>query len=49
MNHQGDWSHNNKGDPLWLSDADEGYLEATLVSVAGDKVIVEDKSGKVCV
>lgn len=47
MNHHGDWSHSRKGDPLWLSDADEGYLEATLVSVQGDKIIVEDKGGKV--
>jgi len=47
MNHHGDWSHSGKGDPLWLSDADEGYLEATLVSVQGDKIIVEDKGGKV--
>jgi hypothetical protein len=47
MNHHGDWSHSGKGDPLWLSDPDEGYLEATLVSMQGDKIIVEDKGGKV--
>lgn len=47
MNHQFDWSHSSKGDPLWLSDTDEGYIEALLVSVQGDKIIVEDKGGKV--
>lgn len=47
MNRHGDWSHSLKGDPLWVSDADEGYLEATLVFMQGDKIIVEDKGGKV--
>lgn len=50
MNHQCDWSHSAKGDPLWLSDPDEGYVEATLVAVQGEagdkKVIVETKDGK---
>ena len=45
--HQGTWAHSSKGDALWLSDPDEGYVEVHLVALQdGGKLVVEDNDGK---
>lgn len=46
MIHQENWSHAVEGDPCWISDPDQAYLEATILTVNGDNVTVQTKGGK---
>ncbi|KAG5189663.1 P-loop containing nucleoside triphosphate hydrolase protein [Tribonema minus] len=46
MDHLADWSFANPGHPVWLSDTDEGFVEATITSVKGSIVVVTTKGGK---
>jgi myosin heavy subunit len=46
MLHQENWSHAVEGDPCWVSDPDEAFIEATILGVSGDNVSVQTRAGK---
>ncbi|KAG5189092.1 P-loop containing nucleoside triphosphate hydrolase protein [Tribonema minus] len=46
MDHLVDWSFASPGHPVWLSDTDEAFVEATITSVKANIVVVTTKAGR---